>query len=192
VGWAAVAVWRSARSCGFDPVERLGKTQSAPAGASGFRRAHLPGRLARDISTISRSVGVSLHLDLHIARLAVNGVAGDAHFPSRSPVARISTRRHRFTLTRLPVSSIPVPGNRSPEASWGGLGDLSPHHSSVAPVSRDPVASPPPPDCSSDHSRSPLSTVPRRPGLTRRLCSYLLGRRLLVAPVARSPVGGGR
>ena len=115
-------------------------------------------------------------------------------FPVRSPVARFTNLRHRFTLTRLPKPSVPVPGNLVPPGPVGVTPEaLGPHHDSHAPVARDPVASPRPPDCSGGRSRSPLPTVPRRPGLTRRHRSYLL--RTPTPPSPRLPgarSGGGR
>ena len=80
--------------------------------------AHPPGRLARTHPPPVDLWALACISTYNIARLA-NGVAGDAHFPDPTSGCPNLNSTSPFTLTRLPVPSIPVPGNRSPRDQLG-------------------------------------------------------------------------
>ena len=104
-----------------DPPSNGPKTVSAPGDDTGLRRHHPPGaarRLGR--STTGRPAGVSLSLDLHIARRA-RRLGGRCRFSVRSPVARsVPEITTPFTLT--PVNRCPRSRRRGSLRSGDQLG----------------------------------------------------------------------
>lgn len=101
-------------------------------------------------------------------------MAGDAAFRFRYRLPVIESECHRFTLTRLPVPLVLVPFGTALTGPVGVAPDPSaPNHSSVSRSClriRLPrrLAVTSPRGRSERSSRSPLSTVTRRPGLTQR------------------------
>jgi hypothetical protein len=177
------------------PGESRRKTAERPGGAAGFRQRRPPGRSHRTdpplvdlralacVSTYTSPVSplpARRAMPRYVTRSTGCPACGPLSPIHADPVARAigpGANRNRLTSGQLGwpqiLGSEPRPRClRSPARPVGLAG--------CAPVAR---AAP---------SRSPSPIVPNEPGLTRPRRSYLLGGRLLVAPVARSPVGGGR
>ena len=132
----------------------LPKTAESPGRCCLLSPALLPGLPRWDISTIGRTSGVSLRLDLFTSPVSPCGGAGDALFRTRSGCP-VPARRHRFTLTRLPVPSVLVPWNRPLRGQLGW-----PQILRLRTTAPSPAASCEP-GC--------LATPPRLPGVTQQV-----------------------